>query len=119
MNDNELLRLAAIAGGYGHLDFIDDFNGGKTGHGTEGDILNPLTDDGDALKLLVNAKLNLEYVRDVDGSRFVVCHNGWCPKYVDGTRVVITHENGVHAATRRAIVLAAAQIALRRYDDML
>lgn len=116
MNDNKLLQLAAMAGGYDHLPFVDGFNGGKTGHGTEGDMINPLTDNADAFTLMVDAKLNLDYGRDVDGSRYVVCYNDWCPKYVDGIKVPITHVIGVHAATRRAIVLAAAQVALRRYD---
>lgn len=114
MNDNELLRLAAIAGGYGHLPFVDGSDVGKSGHGTEGDIINPLTNNGDAFLLMADTKLNLVHDTEMDGSRYVLCYNVWCPKYVEGIKVPITE--GVYAATRRAIVLAAAQVAIRRFD---
>ena len=113
MNDNELLRFAAIAGGYGHLPFVDG-DGGKSGHGNEGDLINPLTNNGDAFLLMADAKLNLVYDTDADGSRYVLCHNVWCPMYVEGIKVPIT--KGKYISTRRAIVLAAAQVARRRFD---
>lgn len=77
-------------------------------------MINPLTNNDDALHLMADAKLNLIQATDVDGSRYVLCYNVWCPKYVEGIKVPITE--GLYAATRRAIVLAAAQVAIRRFD---
>ena len=81
MTDRELLELAAKAAGIEDISYyLDDF------------LWNPLTDDGDALRLAV--KLNLLY-----GKVFV-------------RNVADNHEDGddIYAATRRAIVLAAAEI---------
>lgn len=111
LSDDTLLKLAAVAGGYSHLPFVDGENGG---HGTDGDLLNPLTNMSDALLLLADTKLNLIRGLDGDGVEYVFCHNLWCPVDTEGVKVRST--NGIYAAVRRAIVLAAAKIAIRRFD---
>ena len=93
MTDRELLELAAKAAGV-PLEAIGDgkatvWVGGLNRAFTQ---WNPLTDDGDALRLAV--KLNLLYGK------------------VFARGVAESHEDGddIYAVTRRAIVLAAAQI---------
>lgn len=93
MNDKELLELAAKAAGYSCG--IRTTKIGIEKFYINGHVWNPLDDDGDALRLAV--KLNL-----------TVC-SGPVYSYVVGC----TQEknNGdPYAATRRAIVLAAAGI---------
>ena len=93
-NDKELLELAAKAAGIeiAHIELLGD------------DGWNPLTDDGDALRLAV--KLEIDLVQ-ISGGVCVVCGQ-------DGTMDVYeyfnTHNNDPYAATRRAIVRAAAEI---------
>ena len=102
MTDRELLELAAKAAGLGTLVWGDKYKLGddeidctdmpyvRSGQPDEGDVFwNPLTDDGDALRLAV--KLNLwEAVRDGH-------------QHLDS-------DGDPYAATRRAIVRAAAEI---------
>lgn len=89
MTDRELLELAAKAAGYPH-----EWHGEiqiETDH--EPRKWNPLTDDGDALRLAVTLQLDIEFL------------NG-------DTHVLNACEGGPDklAQTRRAIVLAAAEI---------
>ena len=97
MTDKELLELAAKAAG------MQIFVWGKKGSenyciknndGTPGNRWNPLTDDGDALRLAV--KLNLFNTR---------------PKGYEWPDVELfaQHEDDPYAATRRAITRAAAE----------
>jgi len=92
MTDNELTSLAVKA--YGHAP----------------DGFSPLTDDGDALRLAV--KLNLDVWRGTwpSGKRYVAAHRVWDVNdsmyYDDG----VTLGDDPYAATRRAIVRAAAEI---------
>ena len=108
MEDKELLELAAKAAGI-RLEWDGDpakwvptYYEGKTYH-----TWNPLTDDGDALRLAV--KLELEVcttnVKDIDGKIFKIAH-------VIGpdTDCLEKHKDDPYAATRRAIVRAAAEI---------
>jgi|LakMenEpi03Aug12_release.lakeMendotaPanAssembly.Ray.scaffolds.fasta_scaffold1599014_1 hypothetical protein len=93
MKDRELLELAAKAAEYPiHSDamFVKAGGGTETLYmGKNGPAWNPLTDDGDALRLAV--KLNLwEAVRDGH-------------QHLDS-------DGDHYAATRRAIVRAAAEI---------
>ena len=94
MTDKELLELAAKAAGFSVWTDID----GNLYSGTSGTEVNwnPLTDDGDALRLAV--KLGLWV------------HCGKCDVSIEGTRIEIPCGNDPYAATRRAIVRAAAQI---------
>jgi len=104
MTDKELLELAAKAAGIeityqvGSHRFLYE----KDLPSMNGKYLaywNPLTDDGDALRLAVK----LEILVDV------------CDKYTDATDgryadICELHHGDKYAATRRAIVRAAAQI---------
>ena len=84
--DKELLTLAAKAAGIECNDYgLDWFNR----------YWNPLTDDGDALRLAVKLGLGIEFF-----SSWVVANGGH-----DEDR-----ESDPYAATRRAIVRAAAEI---------
>ena len=103
MTDKKLLELAAKAAGIelrflnGIVPFSDGPRVGKW---------NPLIEDGDALRLAV--KLNIDIVFDFDRVMVV---------YSDGDGTCITEyfyelptPTDRHAATRRAIVRAAAEI---------
>jgi len=94
MNDEELLALAAKAVGYNLEHHYDDDQ--YYPWCTETDAFwNPLRDDGDALRLAVKLKLNVMF--------WAVCLS------VDD-RPLEMYENDPYAATRRAIVRAAAEI---------
>jgi len=104
MNDRELLELAAKAAGYEYPDF-NSVNGSAFWVPMYG-FWNPLTDDGDALRLAV--KLNL---RVMPQEKCVYVESN--PDSVLGFASVSEMEmNGddPYAATRRAIVRAAAEI---------
>jgi hypothetical protein len=91
MNDKELLEFAAKAAGYSTEPYSDgEYMGANRYEYTEGpSAWNPLTDDGDALRLAV--KLGLwEAVQD-----------GY--QHLDS-------DGDIGAATRRSIVRAAAKI---------
>jgi len=89
MNDHELLELAyrAYAPGANYVRLIND-----AGHG----YWNPLTDDGDALRLAVKLKMAVSVCTDY--TVMLSCE----------TRE--NHGTDPYAATRRAIVRAAAEI---------
>lgn len=100
MTDRELLELAAKAAGYNYL----PANSVIVVDGIPGNW-NPLTDDGDALRLAVNLCLELRQSkvladtmvhRDFDSA----CVEEW--------------GDDKYAATRRAIVRAAAEIGRRK-----
>jgi hypothetical protein len=94
MTDRELLELAAKAAGYEYLWNIDSL----LIRGLES-RWNPIADDGDALRLAV--KLNLVVLSDRSG--ISAAHGMYqCAKEV--------HGDDPYAATRRAIVRAAAEI---------
>jgi len=110
MTDRELLELAAKAAGYVYLEHkgYDDEDDEYVTHRWIRDHnnalikWNPLTDDGDALRLAVKLGLEIECnppsdqtaVRKSRGDSYV-----WC-----------NHDDDPYAATRRAIVRAAAEI---------
>jgi hypothetical protein len=97
MNDKELLELAAKAAG------IEP--NGVYGWKVAGNdcIWNPLTDDGDALRLAVKLNLSMDLF---DDAIFV----GYTPNCNDCDQVREELNNDPYAATRRAIVRAAAEI---------
>ena len=108
MNDRELLEFAAKAAGY-ELDWDVPPKSPPwviTGRGEERGPthqFSPLKDDGDALRLAV--KLEIDYK--------VRCGATWVDWYVGERSVYLHHEehgNDANAATRRAIVRAAAEI---------
>lgn len=85
--DRELLELAAKAAGPGVWLEHDDRP------------WNPLTDDGDALRLAVNLGMNLDFVNGNSGAQLIGV--GFFSE---------PHNSYPYAATRRAIVRAAAEI---------
>ena len=98
--DKELLELAAKAAGYNikaHEDgtlYSDYRCSGYWG------VFNPLTDDGDALRLAV--KLDIDVMPKWGGES--------CAAISDGSHFFEPRESEPLAATRRAIVRAAAAI---------
>lgn len=117
MTDKELLELAAKACGYKqvsasyHSDddgfptsefwylHVKDLYDGKSGSSC---VWNPLTDDGDALRLAV--KLRMEIIHLSDGVEVSSYDNKVCEAEYP------SEEQDPYAATRRAIVRAAAEI---------
>lgn len=103
MNDRELLELAAKAAGiecnqiplFGGAAHVFE-NGVSVGLSkTDGAAWNPLLDDGDALRLAV--KLGLHVLPG-------------CARDSDGNLSLSDANEDVYAATRDAIVMAAAEI---------
>jgi hypothetical protein len=93
--DRELLELAAKAANYK----VAWEGGCETGWMTGGSWWNPLTDDGDALRLAVKLRLEIGFPNDE-----VVWSFG------RGAPVCRENVGDPLAATRRAIVRAAAEI---------
>lgn len=114
MNDRELLELAAKAAGI-EVEWNDRWNSfNRTSNG--GGVLftsapwDPLVADGDALRLAV--KLNLHICIDAESSGAITVEwgfdEGGCAQYSVAENS--QHEPNDCAATRRAIVRAAAAI---------
>jgi hypothetical protein len=109
MNDRELLELAAEAAGIELSDWSSSENGFIRYHFVTRHIWNPLTNDGDALRLAVKLHLIVGAYETYTSvfqtsaptpSKEIVC---WYGK----------DNLDPYAATRRAIVRAAAQIGRR------
>lgn len=102
MTDRELLELAAKAAGY-----VLDADGDRLDQRENGGspmAWNPLTDDGDALRLAVTIRGSVEVW---GGSS----NNGPCTTFEhDEFSLVEKHGDDPYAATRRAVVRAAAEI---------
>lgn len=96
--DRELLELAAKAAGIEVTAVVAD----GIPHRFSGGYWNPLTDDGDALRLAVKLKLEI----DIGES----CALVWRRKYEGVFEQHIKKKFDIYAATRRAIVHAAATI---------
>ena len=99
MTDRELLKLAAKAAGKDiDLSRYDEDWGFAILHMAKWRWWNPLTDDGDALRLAVNLKIHVQ-----PDTRYC-----WASTF----RVNATEETGAdpYEAARRAIVRAAAEI---------
>lgn len=96
MTDRELLELAAKAGGIVLECYHDDKLGFEK---YDGDCWNPLGDDGDAFRLAVELGIGM-------------CHHiEWSQVFNPQTGVTdFNHDGNALAATRRAIVQAAAKI---------
>ena len=126
MTDSELLELAAKAAGYEkdwhwNHHFIMSA-GGSVKEGNSWVTWNPLTDDGDALRLAVKLKFNFAYKpQDTDNhhpipsgvtvwlrhpASYGLSHTTKLPAFVFEQH----HDEDHCAATRRAIVRAAAAI---------
>ena len=101
--DKTLLELAAKAAG---IEIWFDDNGTPWFDGDKY-VWNPLTDDGDALRLAVKLKMELQ-TYDHASSWAEVCFK--CGDHYEIKRCYEVHEGDPFAATRRAIVRAAAAI---------
>ena len=104
MSDRELLEKAAKAA---EVDWFRRTDGGMWLK--SGGIWNPLTDDGDALRLAVNLVLDIEFVWD-DVPEETAIANVRVTSI--GGEACVFEELGFDpaTATRRAIVRAAAEI---------
>lgn len=108
MTDRELLEMAAKAAGCGY--------GEWTRHGivfaVSRVIWNPLTDDGDALRLAARLRLDINHGSPLDNSSYVSVSRCGIEMVRDPIDVVeeFDGEVGRAEATRRAIVRAAAEI---------
>ena len=125
MTDRELLELAAKAAGYEHYNYVEnEYRDGRKVTGHYDSLLevciNPLTDDGDALRLAVKLKLPLDFVNRQTAKCTPTNKYGkelWvdCGCYWDSSHSMFypfseKYEGDPYAATRRAIVRAAAEI---------
>lgn len=118
MTDRELLELAAKAAGIEHG--ADRFDSGISltlpdGRHKSMPKWNPLTDDGDALRLAVQCGLEISFVDDEPGREGLDIRA--CVGFPASTErpcwikyVFEDHRGNIFAATRRAIVRAAAEI---------
>ena len=99
--DETLLELAAKAAGLSHPDGV------YWVRNDAGDSWNPLTDDGDALRLAVRLGLLVDcddVLKEVEAVLVMRDHDD------DYVRMSEKYETNPLAATRRAIVRAAAEI---------
>lgn len=108
MTDRELLELAANAAGIElcWFEVLEDDPDCEAGwyctNVTAGGIWNPLSDDGDALRLAV--KLRIDFCINPDETK--AC--AWCAPISDFVEETFVFDE--ITATRRAIVRAAAEI---------
>jgi hypothetical protein len=102
-SDKKLIELAAKAVGIEHPGGEHCVNGPGVWDCKKMCWWKPLTDDGDAFRLMISA--NLEVERCKDGSRVYVNEYGDAPYMLESG-----YEQDIFAATRRAIVMAAADI---------
>ena len=111
-NERELLVLAAKSCGIKCVPYFsekDDFLCMVANDGTE---WNPLTDDGDALRLAVKLQLGISIPPVVDGRIEVVTFYGPIISIVEHPK-----NDDRNAATRRAIVRAAAEVGRTMQSD--
>ena len=108
MTDRELLGLAAKAAGYkfSDLEFKDE-TGIQIVAPTAIANWNPLTDDGDALRLAVSQRLKIAHNPPEDQNLWVAVRDR---RFVACSIERFDDESQRSAATRRAIVRAAAEI---------
>jgi len=99
MTDKELLTLAAKAAG---IELMKNFMVPNTvARKKDGWLWAPLTDDGDALRLAVKLKIDITFDGFEDDSVLASWDTEW---------VMEDYKDDPYAATRRAIVRAAAKI---------
>ena len=115
MTDRELLELAAKAAGL-------EMRWGRDWHNTGAPLIgalanpadwNPLTDDGDALRLAVKLRLSIDHNPPADPELWVVAHRNGCEGCYAPVMCVeddFEDESQRGPATRCAIVRAAAEI---------
>ena len=112
MDDRELLKLAARSAGLMIWEGRNTTGLHPAMNALAAPKWNPLMDDGDAFRLAV--KLGLPIKRDKwnSGVRYVSCHRTWhCNDSLWYDEGVSLDDGDEFAATRRAIVRAAAEMA--------
>jgi len=105
MVERELLELAAKAAGinlYAAWGEFGHFEGYRNGS-LAGDAWDPFTDDGDALRLAVTLRISADFFDDA-------IYVGYTPLDNECDQVQEPTGSDPYAATRRAIVRAAAEI---------
>ena len=102
MNDRELLEYAAKAAGIGWDLYEGEWYGGGVSPNW-----NPLTDDGDALRLAVKLAIDFKIRNGATWWDFLVSEGAVYWGYEP-------HNNDPIAATRRAITRAAAEMGRKR-----
>jgi hypothetical protein len=111
MTDKELLELAAKAAGLIVRDDVGQSDDGLAIGNGDGDLVswNPLTDDGDALRLAVKLNLAVTPYPIYNNPKHSVMAQ---LKNLDDSRFEVMEMHGTYpyAATRRAITRAAAEI---------
>lgn len=112
MTDRELLELAAKAAGVGgQWQFVRGSNTPTCYRGADGRAFDPLADDGDALRLAVQLRID---VRIDNTTTLCYASNGLhqqaCEKHTDHADPYSDLWADLFRATRHAIVRAAAEI---------
>ena len=107
MTDKELLELAAKAAGI-ELKWMTQIGNGVKPNEDFISNWHPLTDDGDALRLAVKLKMEVYHGNDEGEAVYASYANGnnFAIEYYDD----LFYKGDPYAATRRAIVRAAAEI---------
>jgi hypothetical protein len=122
-SDRKLLELAAKAAEYGETVYFSagQDNDPPTPYFRCKNIAsrwNPLTDDGDALRLAVKLGLDIQRtnrLNNIEGNCTKIRIRDYSKHYLSGHRFVEEDVRDDHyAATRRAIVRAAAEIGRRK-----
>ena len=115
MTDRELLEAAAKAAGI-KLEWSDSERPGFWGEWRglpQWEYWNPLTDDGDALRLAVKLRIDL-HTSPINGDAVIVTAKHRLPsdllRQPNPTTAAESYTPDPYAATRRAIVRAAAEI---------
>lgn len=115
MTDRELLELAAKAAGFKRATY-ESWSGMDIRYGfdfaifTGDEYWNPLADDGDALRLAVALQLTVNNEHINAGVAYCTRGDDGFPYVRSGTSADTTILPSDYAATRRAIVMAAAEI---------
>lgn len=104
MTDKELLELAAKAAGIELVQFYDGLHDVTDDPNKIGRTWNPLTDDGDALRLAVKLTMSISYWEHLE----IVSVEAATKQ--TGVSLDEPFGEDLYAATRRAIVRAAAEI---------
>ena len=105
MSEEKLLELAAKAAGIESLWWTKDGNKLFQRNGGEQKPWNPLTDDGDALRLAVKLRLDIGFEKLHTVSVWSDPQDGWIIEHCDDGMGADISEK-----TRRAITRAAAEI---------
>ena len=106
MSDKDLLELAAKAAGYSCR--IRTTKIGIEKFYVNGHVWNPLTDDGDALRLAVKLQIDMEFYVENGSTSAVLVE--YCDYRCNIGRDEVEPKGDIYLATRRAIVHAAAEI---------